>query len=262
MHKKRMQLDPSRENPVLRKLRLQDQIKMAGQQGKPDDVKRLTDELKALEATLSSAAPAPAPSKDSAPGTPSSAWAAVNERNRKVNLEQQRKAELAALDAKRKAEAAGAPVKLDPSARVKTNVRIMYDVRWVLAPFFSRWGRARAQGIDAGRQRCGAVCSVGADADRVAGRGGGGPAQVWAVQGPGSGEEHRHGPGRLLSLSAKRVTSYGGLLDWSCMMLFRRSPNEHDHCSLCQLGPHLRSYDACSAALPPRFCGTLRTKPP
>jgi hypothetical protein len=129
-HRKKVQLDPSRENPTLRKFKLRDRLKMAHQDQNEAEVKRLTEELQLLEATLAetNAAASPAPPKEAAPGAPSNVWAAVNERNRKANREEQRKAE---LEAKRRAEMSGQPIKLDPSARVKTNVRLMHDVRWV-----------------------------------------------------------------------------------------------------------------------------------
>jgi RNA polymerase-associated protein RTF1 len=59
----------------------------------------------------------------------------LNERNRKANREEIRRAELAASELRRqqmKALEAGAAVKLDPSARVKINPRLTYEARSVI----------------------------------------------------------------------------------------------------------------------------------
>lgn len=63
---------------------------------------------------------------------PVDALTRVNERNRKANLEQMRKADME-MAAKRKREAlAGGPVIQDLSARVKTVVKTRFDSRWAM----------------------------------------------------------------------------------------------------------------------------------
>lgn len=62
----------------------------------------------------------------------------LNERNRKANREEIRRAELAASELRRqqmKALESGAAVKLDPSARVKINPKLTYEARSVMINF-------------------------------------------------------------------------------------------------------------------------------
>jgi RNA polymerase-associated protein RTF1 len=67
--------------------------------------------------------------------------ALLNERNRKSNMEEVRKAEARGQDERRKQQEALAKgdtsVKVDASARVKTVPRMNYDLRCVLLPSFS-----------------------------------------------------------------------------------------------------------------------------
>lgn len=54
----------------------------------------------------------------------------LSERNRRANREEVRRAEQAANEARRKAEGTG---RVDPSARVRTSVKVLHDVRCVLS---------------------------------------------------------------------------------------------------------------------------------
>lgn len=106
------------------------------------DIQKLSSRLPA-SATISTPVSAPttaAAAADGTPGTPtkrsltddasrqsSNTLAALSERNRKANREEIRRAE---IEARRKSQNAS---KVDPSARVRTTVKVLHDMR--LAPF-------------------------------------------------------------------------------------------------------------------------------
>jgi hypothetical protein len=62
--------------------------------------------------------------------------AIVNARNRQANREEVRKAESVAYEERKRQQLAG-DGKVDPSARVRTTVRLVQDIRSVSLPYFS-----------------------------------------------------------------------------------------------------------------------------
>jgi len=130
--------NPKKNNPILYRATLGSRVEAARASGDAALLAELEAEFAELTGppsgtatpVKSESALTALPSPEKIPGAGSTSWAALNERNRKANRDEIRRAELASQEMRKKmAAGGGGEVKIDASARVRTTVRVMHDVR-------------------------------------------------------------------------------------------------------------------------------------
>lgn len=133
-------VNPKHQNPILYKATLTSRIDAARATGDENLLAELEKDMADLNG--GSARPSAPPSGATTPTKTGAAtpiptpekganMSTLNARNKKLNREEIRRAEIAAQDLRKK-QAADGSVKVDPSARVRTTVRVMHDVRYVV----------------------------------------------------------------------------------------------------------------------------------
>lgn len=129
-------VNPKKQNPTLYKATLSARIEAARAAGDSALLTELEAEMEdmnhsARNSVFNSGAATPTKSGAASPlPTPDKAanMANLNARNKKLNREEIRKAEMAQADLRKRQNADGS-IKVDPSARVRTTVKVLHDVR-------------------------------------------------------------------------------------------------------------------------------------